>query len=294
MEFLVEQLNRTPGVIGSAVLDQHGASVAYRVTPPYDAVLFTEVYREFQNISASFLAVEQGSRVTDWMGSFSGGTVLLKNVQEKTLCVIANPHANLALLSVALKVAALKLSNLPAAASPSASVPASASASGAKGSHAAPSMPARANASSGQALDARAKPAWEGVRVSTSSSVLSAQYGSVTNASAADPQVSGDLARSQVSAGGSVSMSWGSREVWANSQSPNAAGRSIMHHILRTFAKHVGPQAKFILEDELERLSYRPTTIPAPMLGTLIEAAAKRIPSKAARKKFIAEALGDL
>ncbi|MBK8014501.1 MAG: roadblock/LC7 domain-containing protein [Deltaproteobacteria bacterium] len=282
MEFLIEQLNRTPGVIGSAVLDPHGASVAYRVTPPYDAVLFTEVYREFQNIASSFLAVEQSGRVTDWMGSFAGGTILLKSVQDKTLCVIANPHANLALLSVALKVAALKLTNLPsgaAAATATANRPQAPMA---------PSGPPRPTA------EAPAKPAWEALRVSTGSSVLSAQYGSVTNVGGLDAQVSGDLPRSQVSAGTSVSLSWGSREVWASAQAPNAAGRSIMHHLLRTFAKHVGPQAKFILEDELERLNYRPTTIPAPMLGTLIDAAAKRIPSKAARKKFIAEALGDL
>ena len=76
-------------------------------------------------------------------------------------------------------------------------------------------------------------------------------------------------------------------------QDPNSAGRKVMLHILRSFARYMGSDARRVLEAEIERMGERVLTFPAARLGDLIDSASRNIPSSAQRRAFVAEALGD-
>lgn len=234
MEQVIVQLNKVPGILGSGIFSVGGFCLVNGFSS-YDPMLWAEVIREMNGITAIYEALESLNPVQACCFSFDGGTVITRSLGDKILCALVEPNANLTVIGVAFQVAVMKLRD--------------------------PTQPMASSHDRFQADPAgsMSRPELYGVEQGTRR---------------------GD-------SGASALLSWGSRTDWERGQSPDAAGREVMHHLLRTFAKYIGPQARFILEDELKRVNHNPMTLPATMLGGLIESAANRIASRSERLSLI-------
>jgi hypothetical protein len=90
-------------------------------------------------------------------------------------------------------------------------------------------------------------------------------------------------------------MSWSSKdEFWDDRPAPpDAVGSAVVKHLLKIYTKYVGPRAKPMLQEELQKLGATPRTLRASEVADLIKMAARRLPDPGQRDDFISEALGD-
>jgi hypothetical protein len=256
VESILEQINKTPGVLGSAILDHTGRCIVHALPAPYDGVLLAEVYRELRPVFEAYTVVEPNPGYVSFSATFDAGSLIVRNLGPLTVCVLAAADVNMSVFSVAFKVAALKLSKSPEAQSRGGVL-----------------VPASRSTPGDRSVSRSDRPE---ASVSKSSTSVSRSQ-----------SVSGFTSRD--------GLVWKTREEWqqARLRDPNAAGRKVMMHVLKSLARYVGSDAQRVLESEIERMGERVTTFPASRLGDLIDSASKNIASASQRRSFVNDALGD-
>lgn len=75
---------------------------------------------------------------------------------------------------------------------------------------------------------------------------------------------------------------------------PTVVGRAVVDHIVLTYERYLGARARFLLEEEMERLGATAQSLRFEQVADLLKAAANRIPNSNHRARFISEALGDV
>lgn len=85
-------------------------------------------------------------------------------------------------------------------------------------------------------------------------------------------------------------MSWSSG---SKSAPAGAIGLKVMRHLLETFMRYVGNEARPILETQLREMGATPRSLSSEQFADLIRCAARKVHPPHVRKRFVAEVLGD-
>ena len=88
----------------------------------------------------------------------------------------------------------------------------------------------------------------------------------------------------------SPDMSWSSG---TQSARAGAIGLKVMRHLLETFIRYVGSDARSILEGKLRDMGTTPRGLSSEQFADLIRFAASEVHPPHVRKRFVAEVLGD-
>jgi len=231
MEAILEQLNQTPGVTGSAVFS--GAEcLSHKLDPPYEPIILQQFLEHLEQVSDTCASIDESGKGLDGLViQFEAGSLIVKQRPDCTLVVLAGAEANIAMLAVALSAAVLKIDRAGGAA---------------------------AISTSGVQT---------GISISQSFQAPPAQA-----ASEAPVRTTQD---------------------WDDAPVPkDAVGAAVFRHILKTYSRYMGPRAKAVLGEELDKLGASPRTLRTGQVADLIKRAAARIPYPDQRDEFVNSALG--
>ncbi|RNC68149.1 MAG: roadblock/LC7 domain-containing protein [Desulfuromonadales bacterium] len=111
MERVLEQLNGTPGVIGSLLCDLTGTVRAHAFPPLFDEKMLQETAAELADGAFALGIGNGGGDVAEFR--FSEGRILVKPVADALLLLLCSRGVNSHLLALSLNVASAKLHRQP-------------------------------------------------------------------------------------------------------------------------------------------------------------------------------------
>jgi len=259
MEPIVNRIADVAGVSGAAIFGDTGTCLAHRLPPPYDPILLWEMLRGLRSATECCAGAGLEGQPNDTLLVFEEGKVVTRRAEPYELVALTSNQANLAVLGVAFNVATLRLAQRPEPQSVSAPAPAART----------PSLSESTRMAQGPSYGGP-----PGVPMSPMPNVGSGPLGRVP---AYPPEGYGP-------------MSWSQSDT--SRRAGGAVGLKVMRHLLSVTQRHLGPNGRSVLEQELQNLGATPQTLTSAHFADLIRNVA-RLVDPAHRETYLAEVLGD-
>lgn len=109
MEHVLEELNKTPGILGSFVVDADGIVVASDISTAADAEQCSALVSALINAAQKSLSRLGGGALTSAFFEMGAWKIFLQATEVGHLAALAEPTANLGLLRLELRQAARRL-----------------------------------------------------------------------------------------------------------------------------------------------------------------------------------------
>ncbi len=284
-------LNQIPGVIGSVIFNEADECVAHMMPPSYDPALLTQVMVEMRNTLNVLAYLDENATWTAIVARYDAGYLVVRQFHRTTVMVLAQPTLNPAMLSVGFNVAALKLEKegLPPAPLPPPPMPPRPSgAISVQMPIPAPPLPGYPAAMSPMPISPTPPRGSQSAGQSSRDLLSVSQSGGIPGVAAvsqSSPRLPSSVASSSPSVSGFRADSQDT-----NPPLPDAVGKHIMDGLLRALARHIGPFAKLIMKEELNKLGLSPTTLGFSQYEDFVSLLSRRVQDPTKRREFITEA----
>lgn len=286
-------LNQIPGVLGSAIFNAQDECVVHMMPQPFEPMLLGSVMAELRNALNVLTYLDDSGTWGAIVIRYEQGFLVVRQLHRVTVMVIAQPSLNPAMLSVGFNVASLKLEKEglpPAPLPPPPPLPPPRMERQTSGQMPAMTMPLAA-----PPVPAPLPP--PPPYSPTPPAGFPAASGSGHSSGSVSVSQSGGLpgiaAVSQSSPRLSSSMTGGFRTHDSQDTSPavpDAVGKVIIDALLKALARHIGPFAKLIMKEELNKLGLTPATLGFGQYEDFVSLLSRRVQDPAKRREFITEA----
>ncbi|MCC6220231.1 MAG: hypothetical protein IT291_03210 [Deltaproteobacteria bacterium] len=109
MKNILAILEKTKGVMGSAIFDEHYGCQEHSLQPPYNASTLSKVVRQVEELAAINSSISDSDNISSFAATFERASVLIRHVHNLYLVVIFENSVNTSMISVALNAASMKL-----------------------------------------------------------------------------------------------------------------------------------------------------------------------------------------